>query len=101
MKSVSLRIIAIIGCALLGAASFAHAEDPSLLNRDTPPKPAKVASEKDVAAMKTWLENLGVNSDDSMIYQLLHLGVGVTYPVNKDLDVTVSGGSTFRFGVSF
>jgi len=52
--------------------------------------------------MGHWLEDAGVSCvDDSFVYGLFHLGMGVSYPVSQNSNITVSGGQTFHFGMSF
>ncbi len=91
--------------AVLSFLSFslpAALADQDILNRDNLPTAARVASNQDVARMKAWLDRAGVNTqDDSVVYNLLHFGVGVNYPMSDDLNLTVSGGSKLRFGVAF
>lgn len=87
--------------ALFGVSRPAFAENFSL-NRDRPLSFPSIASKSDLVRMGRWLEGTGMShAHDSFVYDLFHLGMGVSYPVSPSSNITVSGGQTFLLGMSF
>ncbi len=66
------------------------------------PRPVRLASAAEWRHVATWLENAGVSaSNGALVGDLVHLQMGVGYPLDPNVNVFVSASSGLHLGFTF